>query len=68
MRESAAFRSQCNIIDIKVQKHSAGSNLFLRNRVVGPRERILMKNDNKKKFRKNPELFNGETWGGAASL
>ena len=39
--------------------------MFLPIRVVQPRERIFMKNDNRKKCRKNIELFNGETWRGA---
>ena len=45
--------------------HSAGANSSKGNRFVGPRECILAKNDNKKKFSKNPELLNGETWGAA---
>ena len=49
---------------IRKTKHSAGPDLFLRNRIVGPRERIFTENDNRKKFSKNPELFDGETWGG----
>ena len=48
--------------------HSAGPDVFLAIRVVQPRERIFMKNDNRKKCRKNIELFNGETWRGAESL
>ena len=68
-RWGQAVQSQ---VTLGCTRHSAGSNLFLRNRVVGPRERILMKNDNRKKYRKNIELFNGETcggsWGGSASL
>ena len=53
---------------VKKANHSAGPNPFLPIRVVQPRERIFMKNDNRKKCRKNIELFNGETWRGAASL
>ena len=45
--------------------HSERPNSHLRSRSVEPRERIFMKNDNRKNFSSHRELFGYATWGGA---